>query len=187
MLEKVIAHYKSYKTRKKISNITDGIIMQANPGRDLNCLVERQAIITIGGRFILFSACLAIGSLFMGWANVSFLFLPLTSKTGIAIGMIYILCIWIYPSYAAIKHKRLTTKTFILISLIALIVPFVLFDIIDHKRIFWVLDVDAGFGVVIFTLAGLTLVLGMIMDQLSYLLKYLHHVLKGLWSNKNSN
>jgi len=152
--------------------------MQENPNHDLNCLVERQATITIGGQVILLSACLAIGSLFMDWASVSFRSWHLTSKDGLALGMIYILCIWIYPSRVAIKRERLTTKPFILISLISLIVPFVLYYKIESKRMYLVFHVDAEFGVYFFILAGVTLVYGMVIDQLPYLLKYLYHVFK---------
>jgi hypothetical protein len=131
--------------------------------------VKPRKRISIGGWIVLLSSALAITSLFEDWAEIRFLlFFHIGSRTGLAIGMIYVLALWFYPVSAAIKREHMSASSTILTSALALTVPIVIWLVIDGKG--WgPFGVDPGSGVFLFWIAGVALVAGMLLDQFLYM------------------
>jgi hypothetical protein len=128
-----------------------------------------QRPISVGGWLILLSSAMATTSLFLDWAEIKFLlFFHIASRTGLAIGVIYILALWFHPVSAAIKRERMSSSSTVLTSALALTVPIVIALVIDGKG--WgPFGIDPGSGVFLFWIAGAALVAGMLLDQLSYM------------------
>jgi hypothetical protein len=132
-----------------------------------------DATITIGGRMIYTSFIIAIASLFLDWADASFLFWHLTSLSGIALSMTVLLVIWSYPLYVTIRRAPLRFLPWLALTTFSLISPVIIWNKIDHTRKFLVIDVDAAFGVGVYAIASLTLLLGMFFHQVELAVRYL--------------
>lgn len=124
--------------------------------------------ISVGGWLILLSSAVAMTSLFLDWAEIKFLlFFHIASRTGLAIGMTYILVLWFHPVSAAIKRERMNSSSTVLTSALALTVPIVIALVIDGKG--WgPFGVDPGSGVFLFLVAGAMLFTGMLLDQFTH-------------------
>jgi len=127
---------------------------------------------TIGGLIISLSFGLALVSLFLDWANVSFLFWHLSSKSGIALGLIYVLVVWAYPTSQSLRGEFLQLWSWVACSVLALALPVYLWQKIDHARLFIAIDIDAGIGVSSFSVAGLMLAIGMVLHQVHCAVRY---------------
>ena len=150
------------------------LIRNANKKRQINfgksespSEVKHWRRISIGGWLIFFSSVLAMTSLFWPWAEIRFLLFKIGSRTGLAIGVIYVLALWFYPVSAAIKREHMSSSSTILTSVLALTVPIVIALVIDGKG--WgPFGIDPGSGVFLFLVAGVTLATGMLLDQFTH-------------------
>lgn len=124
--------------------------------------------LTFGGWLILFSGLVAIGSLFLGWADMSFLFWNIGSMTGIAIGIAGVLALWLYPLYMSFAKKQMGRRMIVATWVFVVGIPVAVTININNKGGL-LFDVDAGVGVTVFFLAGAILILGILADQLRYI------------------
>jgi hypothetical protein len=133
---------------------------------------ENDARITIGGRLIYTSFITAIASLFLAWADVSAFSKHATSRSGIELHMYVLLVIWFYPLLFTFRKAPFRLLWWVALSTVSLILPIVVWILIDHIQIYGA-EVNPGFGVVVFVVASGTLIVGMLFHQVEHTIRHL--------------
>ncbi len=129
--------------------------------------------ITFGGYLVIFSCCIAIASLGLGWADAFFFMARLHSLTGWALGMVVTIVIWIYPTRAAFNGIPIRLKTIAIYSVVGSIITAIIWVKIDGTKKFFVIDVDPGVGMYVFVFAGIIMTMGMLLDFLQHKIRIL--------------
>jgi hypothetical protein len=118
-----------------------------------------------GGFLIVLSFWIAVASLFFSWVEISHTSRSVSSWTITAVEIAIVLLLWSYPLQIAGSQKRMGVKATIALGALAIAVPVAVGYAIDQGALF-----DAGPGILILSVGGFLLMVGLILHLLHHLL-----------------